>query len=661
MKQHKPKKLWEPSSAFIQNSNLKKYLDWLEKRKQVRFANYQEAWRWSVEHLEDFWESIWEYFQIKSHTPYNKVLDSHKMPGAKWFEGATLNYAEHLFRNSTERYPAIIFKSERQDYVEISWSEMESQAIQIAHFLKKSGVQKGDRVAAYLPNIPEASIAFLAVCSMGAIWSSCSPDFGTSSVVDRFKQIEPKVLFAVDGYYYNGKPFERIEELRKICEQIPTIEKIVIIPYLDPDRLHFGLPNALRWIETYSVNLPAKLQFEPVPFDHPIWILYSSGTTGIPKAITHSHGGVLLEHLKYLSLHNDVHAGERFFWFTTTGWMMWNFLQASWLVGATVVLYDGSPGYPDLKVLWSFASQAKIHHFGTSAPYLLACMKQNLDPGSDFDLSTLRSIGSTGSPLPPEAFDYVYANVKDDVWLCSMAGGTDVCTAWVGGNPLLPVFEGEIQCRCLGADLHAFDEREKSLQNQVGEMVVTQPMPSMPVYFWNDPDGAKYHSSYFEMFEGIWRHGDWVIVTEAGSVIILGRSDATLNRQGVRIGTAEIYRSVDKYPEIKDSLIVNLELKGGKDFMPLFLVLNEGYDLDEALVIKIKKGLREDYSPRHVPDEIVKVPDIPMTISGKKMETPVKKILLGVPLAKAATPDSMRNPESLRFFLQYKDAMSDKM
>jgi acetoacetyl-CoA synthetase len=663
-----PKILWQPSPSTISNSRLTAYFQWLQERNlftppettfdpegialdacDYNHAIYTALYQWSVEYPADFWESLWQYFRIISHSPYSSVLQHPEMPGARWFEGATLNYAEHIFRQGTPARPAIVFKNENQGLQEISWAELEKSTASMAAFLRACGVQKGDRVAAFLPNIPHAIVAVLACMSVGAVWSSSSPDFGAGSVADRFVQIAPKVLLTVDGYRYNGKPFDKQTVVQEIRSLLPSLERVILIPYLNPAAT---LPGTTLWEEVMAMPGGA-LTFEHLPFDHPIWVLYSSGTTGVPKAITHSHGGNLLEHLKYLHFHNDVQAGERFFWFSTTGWMMWNFTLAALLAEATIVLYDGSPGYPDLSGLWALADQARITHFGTSAPFIVSCMKAGLEPGNNHDLSALRSIGSTGSPLPPEAFAYVYDKIGAGIWLSSMAGGTDVCTAWVGGNPWLPVYQGEIQCRCLGCAMESWgDDGRPVPPDEMGEMVVTKPMPSMPVFFWNDPDGSKYRGSYFENFPGIWRHGDWLRITPRDTLVILGRSDATLNRQGVRIGTAEIYRALDKIPEIKDSLIINVERPDGSDWMPLFVLLAPGAVLDEPLKTKIRHTLRSEYSPRHVPDEILLAPDIPYTISGKKMETPVKRVFLHQPLDKAFHKDSMRNPESMAFYIE---------
>ena len=605
-------------------------------------------WEWSTTHIEAFWESLWEYIDVKAHTPYSAVLNSGKMPGAQWFSGATLNYAEHIFRAASSNRPALYFIQEGRDAQAVSWDELRQKVQQVAAFLTKHGIGRGDRVAAYLPNIPEAIIAFLAVNSLGAIWSCCSPDFGVKTVIDRFAQIEPAFLIAVDGYTYHGKAFSRLQEVEAIRKEISSIQHTVLIDYLDSNEA--PLPDTFNWEEVLETEIGSEdLSFTPVPFDHPIWVLYSSGTTGRPKAITHSHGGVLLEHYKYLLFHNDVHPGEHFFWFTTTGWMMWNFLQASMLVGAVPVLYDGSPAHPDLMSLWRIAEQLPIHHFGTSAPFLTACMKEGLKPGSELDMSQLRSIGSTGAPLPPEAFDWVYEAISKDVWLCSMSGGTDVCTAFVGGCPYEPVYRGRIQCRGLGCDMKAYDENGQDIKNEVGEMVIESPMPSMPVFFWNDESDARYKASYFEAYPGRWRHGDWIKIYEDGSLEIHGRSDATLNRKGVRIGTSEIYAILDGISGIKDSLILNLEM-GDDDVMPLFVVMQDE-PLTEDKISEIKRALRSQGSPRHVPDAIREVPDIPYTLSGKKMEVPVKKILLGKSVGGAMNKDAVRNPEAVHYFM----------
>ncbi len=650
-----PDILWTPSPAFVEQSHLKRFERWLARERGLSFEEYEAIWAWSVEHPEAFWEGIWRYFDIVSHTPYTRVLTSDRMPGARWFEGATLNYGEHIFRNSTADRPALYAVHESDEPRAVPWHELERQVATLKHYLQEQGVGKGDRVAAYLSNTPEAIVAFLAVNALGAVWSCCSPDFGVKTVIDRFSQIEPVILFAATGYAYSGKTYGRSRDVAAIAEALPSVRRVAVVGGggRASSVEHSPVKAVDRWEDLMNRPAPEDpLTFTPVPFNHPIWVLYSSGTTGKPKAITHSHGGVLLEHLKYLAFHNDVHPGEQFFWFTTTGWMMWNFLQASMLVGAVPVLYDGSPAHPSLSTLWGLAASLPVHHFGTSAPYLTACMKEQLRPGRDFDLSSLRSIGSTGAPLPPEAFDWVYEAVSRDVWLCSMSGGTDVCTAFVGGCPYKPVIRGRIQCRALGCALKAYDGEGQDVTGRLGEMVIERPMPSMPVYFWNDNANARYRASYFEHYPGVWRHGDWIRLFDDGSLVIQGRSDATLNRKGVRIGTSELYAIVDRYPGVRDSLAINLEQENGEDVMLLFVV-TDGASLDEETVAGIKKQLREEGSPRHVPDAILAAPAIPYTLSGKKMEVPVKKILLGMPAADSMNEDAVRNPGALAFFVDH--------
>jgi acetoacetyl-CoA synthetase len=639
--------LWEPSAEQRDGSTLASFQRWLEERRGLSLASYDELWRWSVGDLEGFWGALWEFCEVRAATPPERVLAERGMPGAQWFPGATLNYAEHIFAAAPSGGPAVIHASELRERAEVGWDDLASQVAACASALRGLGVGRGDRVVAYLPNIPEALIAFLACASIGAIWSSCSPDFGARSVADRFAQIEPKVLFAVDGYRYGGRDFDRGETVAGLQDQIATLEHTIVVPYLDP-----AAQGEITWTELLARGEGATLHFEPVPFDHPLWVLYSSGTTGLPKAIVHGHGGILLEHLKKSRLHLDLTPEDRFFWFTTTGWMMWNFLVGGLLAGATIVLYDGSPGEPDLSVLWRLAQEARVTCFGTSASYLTSCEKEGLEPGRDHDLSAMRSLGSTGSPLPPEGFNWVYEHVKSDVWLFSTSGGTDVCTAFVGGCPLLPVRIGELQARALGAAVEAFDEEGHAVIDEVGELVITQPMPSMPVFFWNDPGGERYRASYFDAYPGIWRHGDWIRITPHGGAVIYGRSDSTINRQGVRMGTSEIYSAVNAVPEVADSLVVDVPREHGESWMPLFVVLREGAELDDGLRGEIRRRIREECSPRHVPNEIYVVDEVPRTLNGKVLEVPVKRILGGAAPEKAASLDSLANPRSLDFFVQ---------
>jgi acetoacetyl-CoA synthetase len=647
--------LWEPSEEFKENSRVSRYLKWLEDEKGHSFDDYGELWEWSVTDLEGFWASMWEFCEVEASRPYEKVLAKREMPGAEWFTGAELNYAEHVFRNARTDEPALVHKAELRPLDQTSWVELREKVGAVAAGLKGMGVERGDRVVAYLSNVPEAVVAFLACASLGAVWSSCSPDFGVGSVTDRFAQIEPKVLFAVDGYRYGGKDFDRTEAVAKIQDEIPTLEKTIVLPYLNAEPDLDALHNVIVWDELLAENEGAELSFEQVPFDHPLWVLYSSGTTGLPKAIVHSQGGILLEHLKKVYLHIDLGLGDRFFWFTTTGWMMWNLLVSSLLAGATATLYDGNPGHPDMNALWEFAEETGMTHFGTSASYLTSCMNAGIEPGRNFDLSALKGVGSTGSPLPPEGFEWVYGNVKEDLWLYSTSGGTDLCTAFVGGVPLLPVHAGELQARSLGMSVQAFDEEGNPVVDQVGELVITQPAPPMPIYLWNDPEGDRYRESYFDVYPGVWRHGDWIKIKHSGSCVIYGRSDSTINRGGIRMGTSEIYSAVEKVEEVQDSLVIDIHKSDGSAFMPLFVVLNEGTELDDDLKDKIKHSIRENASPRHVPNEVFAVPDIPKTLNGKKLEVPVKKILSGTPPEEAASKDSLSNPESLDTFAEFSE------
>jgi acetoacetyl-CoA synthetase len=644
--------LWEPSAELVEHSRLTEFMRWLAAGRGLRFDGYDELWRWSVDDLEGFWRAIWDFFDVQADGDPSPTLTSHEMPGARWFPNTSLNYAEHIFAGKDDAGVAILHSSELRQLAELSWGELREQVAAVAAGLRGLGVGKGDRVVAYLPNIPEAIVAFLASASIGAVWSSCSPDFGPASVIDRFAQIEPKVLFAVDGYRYGGKDFDRTATVADLQRAMPSLTHTVLVPYLSPDPDLSALAETTTWGALLAGGAGAELSFERVPFDHPLWVLYSSGTTGLPKAIVQGQGGILLEHLKKLHLHVDSHPGDRLFWFTTTGWMMWNFLVSGLLTPAAIVLYDGNPGHPDMSVLWELAERAGVTMFGTSAAYISACMKAGVEPGSGRDLSRLSSIGSTGSPLAPEGFDWIYEHVGSDTWLFSTSGGTDLCTAFVGGVSLLPVYRGELQGRALGAAVEAWDEDGRPVIDAVGELVVTEPMPSMPLYLWGDRDGSRYRASYFEHYPGVWRHGDWLEITSRGTAVIYGRSDSTINRGGIRMGTSEIYRAVLSIEEIVDALVVDIPRPGTDGWMPLFVVLREGAALDEEMPKEIARRVRERCSPRHVPDEVFEIDEVPRTLSGKVLEVPVKRILMGTPAELAASRDSLANPAALDYFTE---------
>jgi acetoacetyl-CoA synthetase len=636
-----PKVLWTPSEERIERATLTRYMRWLEEKHGLHFDGYHELWRWSVFDIEAFWRSIVDFCGVRFAEGGETVLGSEAMPGAKWFPGARLSYAEHVFAGKDPDSLAIQHASESRELERLTWGELRAQTAAIASGLRALGVGPGDRVAAYMPNIPETVAALLACASIGATWSSAAPEFGARSVIDRFAQIEPKVLLAIDGYRYGGKEFDRSESVSRIASEMPSLERVVRLGYLD----------GTGWEDGF-LGSSETLEFAALPFDHPLWVLYSSGTTGLPKPIVHGQGGILLEQLKKAHLHLDAQPGDRMFWFTTTGWMMWNFIVGMLLSEASIVLYDGNPGYPDMGTLWQLAADTEMTCFGTSAAFVSACMKAGVTVRSEGrDLSALKAVGSTGSPLSPEAFQWIYDQLPADTWLFSTSGGTDLCTAFVGGVPTLPVYLGELQARSLGAAIESWDPDGKPLIGEVGELVITRPMPSMPVFFWGDESGERYLDSYFSMYPGIWRHGDWIEITPRETAIIYGRSDSTINRGGIRMGTSEIYRAVLAVDEVVDALVVDVP-REGNDWMPLFVVLREGASLEDSLVSEIRRRVREDCSPRHVPDEIRQIAEVPRTLSGKVLEVPVKRILMGTPADQAASRESLANPDALDYFVK---------
>lgn len=650
--------LWRPRPDQVHPTRLTAYMRWLESNKGLLFDDYEAMWQWSVDSLEEFWQSVWNFFDVQADGTSEPVLGTRDMPGARWFPNARLNYAEHVFRCASEKRPALIARSEDTGTHEVSWAELRRDTGALAARLRALGVGPGDRVASYMPNRPETVVAFLACASLGAIWSSCSPDMGASVVLDRFRQIEPKVLLAVDSYSYNGKIHDRREVVDELLQDLPTVRDVIHVagPIC---RAASHKPPAWRdrlgWAEVIKED--AKLCFERLPFEHPLWIVYSSGTTGLPKAIVHSQGGIVLTHLKTMALQHDLRPADRLMFLGGTGWIVWNLQLGALLTGASIVLYDGNPGWPDKAAVWRFIDEQKVTLFGCGAAYLINCMKEGLRPCDLASFQSLRAINATGSPLPIDAYRWVYDAVKSDLWLASISGGTDIASGFVARAPILPVTAGEIQCRELGVAAYAFNEAGQPVVDEVGELVVTRPMPSMPIFFWNDPEQRRYRESYFGMYPGVWRHGDWIRFTASGTSVIYGRSDSTINRHGIRMGTAEIYRVVEELPEIRDSLVIDLEFLGRPSFMPLFVVLAPGEILDDALKSRVSQQIRSKASARHIPDEIYQVDEIPRTLTGKKMEAPIRKLLLGASPEKVASSDAMVNPKSIDFFLRMAEGM----
>ena len=652
------KLLWRMPADWLAEANITAFSHWLRRTRHLDFADYEAMRRWSVAHLEDFWAALWEYFDIRSSAPYERVLARREMPGAEWFPGARLNYAEHVFRSRSSSAPALLAASEGRALAAQSWDQLEHDTRALAQWLREQGVGPGDRVAGYLTNCPEAVVALLATASIGAVWAASAPEFGTPSVLDRFRQLEPKVLICVDGYRYGARDYDRRAEVRELLSQLPGVERVLLLPAMYPADPAF-VAGSVLWDDVTGRSNPAPLEFAQLPFDHPLWILFSSGTTGIPKAIVHSHGGILLEQMKHSALHFNLKPGQRIFFYTTLGWMMWNFLVSSMLVARCRSCTTAIRTIRTRLRCGGSSMQLKPRCSARVRPSSRCSARAGIVPREHFRLAALESVVLAGSPVSADCMAWFYENVKRELWVMPGSGGTEICSGFVGGVPGPPVYAGEIQGVHLGVDAHAFDEQGRPVIGEIGELVVTQPMPSMPVYLWNDEGGTRYRETYFDTWPGVWRHGDFFMLNDRGGCFVLGRSDATLNRHGIRIGTAEIYRCLEAVAEVRDALIVNLDLSGGRFFMPLFVRLADGAVLDEELDGRIRSSLRRRYSPRHVPDRIYAVDDIPYTLTGKKMEVPVRRLLMGVPLEKAANPSVMRNPEALDYFVRFAAERAD--
>jgi len=650
-----PEPLWTPGEDTVEHANLTAYMRWLRDERGLDFADYESLWRWSVHDLDAFWGSIWDYYGLGEHSSYEAVLAEEKMPGARWFPGAKVSFARECLRRPSDRQPALVSVREGGEPVETSWAQLREQVAAVAAWLRGIGVGPGDRVAGYLPNISASVVGLLGAACVGAVWTACSPDFGTPSVLARFEQVEPTVLLAADGYLYGGREFDRRPVVEELVSRLPSLRHVVTVDsvYESGERPYSFTPTVQETTWREVLDRRADLEVTDVDFDHPLWVLWSSGTTGTPKGIVQSHGGIVLELLKAVGLGTDVRADDRFFFMTSTSWMVWNYLVAGLLHGATIVLYDGSPTYPDVDAVWRVAQDTGATMVGVGAGYLIAGEKAQTHPGRDLDLSRLRSVLQTGSTLPPTAWQWTYEHVKRDMWLQSISGGTDVCSVLAGGVPLLPVYAARLQAPSLGVALEAWNQDGKPVVGEEGELVVTRPMPSMPLYLWNDPDGRRHHESYFDTFPGIWRHGDWITMNPDLTVVVSGRSDSTLNRMGVRMGSADIYTVVEQFPEVADSLVVGTELADGGYFMPLFVVPAEGSTIDDDLRSRITSAIRGQLSPRHVPDDIIEVPAVPRTLTGKKLEVPVKRILQGAEPGDVASGGAVSDPEMLTWFERF--------